>query len=29
MKYNNKSELIEAIKNNANLFTEEYLNILI
>ena len=29
MKYNNKSELIEAIKNSANLFTEEYLNILI
>lgn len=27
MKYNNKSELIEAIKNSANLFTEEYFNI--
>ena len=24
MKYNNKLELIEAIKNNANLFIEEY-----
>ncbi|MEF2642356.1 MAG: ClbS/DfsB family four-helix bundle protein, partial [Clostridia bacterium] len=27
MKYNNKSELIETIKNNANLFIKEYSDI--
>ena len=27
MKYDNKSELIEAIKNNANLFIKEYSDI--
>ena len=27
MKYNNKLELIEAIKNNASLFIEEYSSI--
>ena len=27
MKYNNKSELIEAIKSNANLFIKEYYDI--
>ena len=27
MKYNNKLELIETIKNNASLFIEEYSNI--
>ena len=27
MKYNNKSELIEAIESNANLFIKEYYDI--